>query len=231
VNDAGVVDPHHGRTRLQVAAVIARRRKRVLEDAHGLREAGFDVANRRVPVALNVGVRVLRPLREHERIFFGVLVQHERIRLQRFFGIEESRQFFVLYHDRGDRGLGDLRRFGGHGGYELTDEAYPVDCEHGPVAQAAPEVVIADVAAGQHSMHAGHRARLGGVDGDDLCVRHRTRQKVGPEHSGQRKIRRVLGLARCLDRTVDAIFVRAEAICRDRGPRLIERRAHPREPL
>jgi hypothetical protein len=184
VHDAVGVDPHHRRARLQVAAVIARRRERVLEDARGLREAGLDVADRGVAVALNVGMRMLRPLGKHERILFGMLVQHERVRLQRFVGIEESRQFFVVDDDRGDRGLGDLRRFGSHGGHELTDEANAIDREHGPVAETAAEVVIADVATGQDGVHAGHRARLGRVDRDDLRVRHRARQKVGPEHAG-----------------------------------------------
>ena len=187
MHEARLVDPDHRRARLDVAAMIARRREGVFENAIGLREARLDVADRRVAVTLNVRVRVHRALRKHERILFGMLVQDDRIRQQRRIGIEQPRQLLVFDVDRGDRGFGDLRRFGRHGGDELADEADAVDREHRPVTQAAAEVVVADVAAGEHGVNARHRARGRRVDRDDLRVGHRARRKSAHNIPGIRK--------------------------------------------
>jgi hypothetical protein len=126
VHECGVVDPNQRGTRFDVAAVITRCGEHVLEHAIGCGKARVHVADLRHAVPLDVLVRMLRPLRKHEWVFLGMLVQDKRVRLQRFFGIEDPRQLFILDHDRGDGGFGNLRRVGRNRDDVFTDKAHAI---------------------------------------------------------------------------------------------------------
>ena len=175
----------------------------MLEHAIRAREHGIGIAVRFAEIALHVGMRHGRPFaRDDERIALGVRVDERRIRGDRLFGIEDRRQLVVLHVDRLRGGLRRFARFGCNRDDVLTDEAHDIAGEHGPVEERAAEVVLADVGAGEHRVHAGHLARRFHIDRDDPRVRHGARYERGPQHAGPRSVGRV----RCRPADLGAAF-------------------------
>ena len=123
-------------------------------------ERRLDVALGFVEIALHVGVRHRPALaRNDKRIAFGMRVQHWCVRRDRFFGVEDRRQFLVLHVDGARCRLGPFARFSGDRDDVLAVEANDVDGQNRPIEERAAEVVFADVVSGEYRVDAGHRAR------------------------------------------------------------------------
>ena len=132
------------------------------------------------------------------------------------FGIEDRRQLVVLHVDGLRGGLRRFTRFGRNCDHILSDEPYDVVGEHGPIEERAAEVVFADIAAGEHRVHAGHLARGLRVDRDDARVWYGARHERSPQHPGLGGVGCVRRRAADFRAALEAHFVRCKRRARRR---------------
>jgi hypothetical protein len=146
-------------------------------------------------------------------------MEERRVGCDRCFAIVGARQLFVFHVDCRRRRLGDLTRIGGHRRNVFADEAHLLVGEHRPILEGAADEAFADIGAGHHGVHAGHREGRAGIDLDDPGVRYGRGHEGRPQHALAGVIGRIFCLAGNFFATVDAGFVlRQEVVARrDRG--------------
>lgn len=124
-------------------------------------------------------VRVAEPQRDvADQIAVGV----QRFGLERLLRVGDRLQHLVLDRDGGRGEPGGVRMVGGDRGDGLAVVADQFGREDGAVGdRASVRGVAGDVGVRDHRVDAGHRGRLGRVDGEDPGVRVRGAQYGGPE--------------------------------------------------
>ena len=92
----------------------------------------------------------------------------------------------------------------GHRHHRISDKSNLVDAECMLIlADRQDTERVGHRIPGQEAHHPWHRTRLGGVDGDDLCVRHRRADQFHVNHAREGQVVGKTGLASYLGATID----------------------------
>ena len=223
------LDPHQGRTRLDVRLMDWRHAESVFEDPRSLRESAGNIAVFVDLVALQVRMRHRRslhllPATCDDRVVGGIGMQHRRAVGERRLGVEDRRLLFVLDVDERGRGLSVLERVGRDRSDAVADESHAIPGEHRPVLKTPAEPRGPHVRAGEHRADARRGARPGHVDTAHERVRIRASNEGDVQHPVALDIRREVRGTGDLAVPLDAPLRRREDVGRGTHARRRARR-------
>ena len=129
-------------------------------------------------------------------VFVAVLVQDGRVRLERFFRVENGGQLLVFDLDQLKGLAGDFQCIGGNSGDRLADIAHLVAGEGHLVLQEDADIFLFRQILGRDDRaHAFERLGFGSVDRADTCMGVRGAQHRGVQHARQGHVIGVYRLA------------------------------------